>query len=55
MEDILNGVNMVPGSDAAADHLSQLPGTDKIPLQQVQAHSSTEPLEASRPCDLSWD
>lgn len=28
MEDILDGVNMVPGSDAAADHLSQIFGSD---------------------------
>lgn len=54
MEDILNSIDMVPGSHAAADHLSQIMWCHQIPLQQVQAHSSTEPLQASTSCDLCW-
>lgn len=53
VEDILDGVDIAPGTAAAADHLSQISWRHKIPLQQVEADSSTEPLQASEGCD-SW-
>lgn len=52
MENILDGVNIAPAVAAAADHLSQISWCHKVTLQQVEADSSTESLQASNVVNL---